>query len=85
MPEWTVRWREIFRDDLGLTAEVARDFMDEMHTRLLYLDTGIMPVPEKHLQAVSAYTGLPWEVVTVESDHLLDAILSTLEELNHER
>ncbi|MFQ5435841.1 MAG: DUF1638 domain-containing protein, partial [Anaerolineae bacterium] len=84
MPEWTVRWREIFQDELGLSREVARDFMGEMHTRLLYLDTGIMPLPQKHLRAVSDYTGLPWEVMAVAPDQLLDGILNKLKELNND-
>jgi len=82
MPEWALRWKEIFQDELGLTAEVAHDFMGEMHTRLLYLDTGIMPVPETDLQRISEFTGLPWETMAVEPDHLKDALLSKLEELN---
>lgn len=84
MPEWTVRWREIFEDELGLIGDVARDLMGEMHTRLLYLDTGIMPIPEKHLRAISEYTGLSWDVIAVGGDHFLEAILSTLEEFRDE-
>ena len=40
LPEWTLTWRKVFQGTLGLTGETARDFMGEMHTRLLYLDTG---------------------------------------------
>ena len=61
MPEWALRWREVFQSELGLSGEVASSFMRDMHTRLLYVDTGLMPVPETHLAELSAFTGLPWE------------------------
>jgi len=78
MPEWTIRWREIFVDDLGLNREVAQEFMREFHTRLLYLDTGVMPFPEEHLEAVSDHTGLPWTVERVEPDRLGEAVRNAL-------
>ena len=79
MPEWTMRWREVFESELGLVGENARDFMKEMHTKLLYLDTGQIPVPTEHLQAASDALGLSWEVMRVGPDHLLAAIRESLE------
>lgn len=86
LPEWLLRWREVFEGELGLTGETARDFMREMHTKLLYLDTGRIPVPVAHLEEASEALGLPWEVLTVDSDHLLEAIRGSLERMEeHER
>lgn len=62
IPEWTRRWRRIFVDELGLNAENAKDLMREMHTKLIYLDTGVVPVPREELRACAEYCGLPYEV-----------------------
>jgi hypothetical protein len=74
LPEWAKRWKTVFRKGLGLTADNARDLMGEMHTRLVYLDTGLVPVPEEHLRSISEFTGLPWEVLKVSLEPLLSAI-----------
>jgi len=70
LPEWAHRWREIFEKELGLNSANARDLMRDMHTRLIYLDTGLVPIPSHDLQAASEYTGLPWETLTVDLDML---------------
>ncbi len=62
MPEWARRWREVFAQELGLDGSTARDFMREHHRYLLYLDTGLVPVPEAALQEFSDFCGLPWQV-----------------------
>lgn len=74
MPEWTIRWQEIFQHQLGLKGDTARSFMMEMHKKLIYIDTGITPVPESYLNDISEYSGLPWEIQSVSSDHLLASI-----------
>ena len=81
LPEWTIRWREIFDDELGLQGETGRDFMREMRTKLTYVDTGVMPVPREHLQAASEAMGLPWEVLRVGPDRLLAAIREAVERM----
>ncbi len=62
LPEWSQRWLEVMGLHLGLDARTARDLMGEMHTRILYLDTGVIEVPWTSLRAMSAYTGLEFEV-----------------------
>lgn len=74
MPEWTIRWREVFQHLLGLKGDTARSFMMEMHKKLVYIDTGFTPVPESHLNDISEYSGLPWEILLASSDHLLASI-----------
>lgn len=70
LPEWIVRWEEIFTRELGLSAENATDLMHDMHTRLVYLDTGVIPVPLEEIIRCSSYCGLPFEILTVSCDHL---------------
>lgn len=74
MSEWTLRWREIFQHHLGLERENAQSFMKEIYTKLIYLDTGLLPVPESHLDEISGYFGLPVEIMQVSLDQLMVVI-----------
>lgn len=64
-PEWAKRWRHIFKVELGLNQFNATDLMGDMHRKLVYLDTGVVPVPVTDLQECSNYCGLPLEVLPV--------------------
>lgn len=81
LPEWTVRWKEIFQNELGLNEDNARDFMTDMHKKLIYLDTGVIDVPEDLLETLSQYCGLPWSVLKVSHENLLQSILRAAEKL----
>jgi hypothetical protein len=83
MPEWTRRWERVFKDELGFTTqETAQEFMREMHTRLIYLDTGVDEVPEDTLKDIESYLGMPIEVFPAGLDHLKTAVLAGLHSLN---
>ena len=71
MPEWALAWRQVFVGQLGLLGPCAKAFMQEMHTRLIYLDTGLVPVPHLALQEASEFLGLPVEILSVSLDPLL--------------
>ena len=45
-------WPEM--GELGLLGPTARTFMREMHSRLIYLDTGLVPVPNADLSEATA-------------------------------
>lgn len=62
IPEWTRRWREIFIEELGLNRDNATSLMQDLHRKLIYLDTGMVPVPENTLKECSEYCGLPYVV-----------------------
>ncbi len=81
LPEWIHRWQEVFRDELGLNHENAMRFMTSMHRKLVYLDTGAIPVPTSLLEDCSAYCGLPFEVLPVSLDTLKATIEKALNEL----
>jgi hypothetical protein len=74
MPEWALDWRRAFHDALGPRKETARMLMRDMHTRLVYLDTGLVPAPERELEEIAEYTGLPVERMAVTLDALLAAL-----------
>lgn len=80
LSEWCARWREVFGERLGfVTAESARLFMQEMHRRIAYLDTGVTPVPTEKLAEIGSYFGLPVDVVAVSPGRLADAVFRALE------
>ncbi len=79
--EWATRWRECIRSALGSHRESVKCLMTDMHTKLIYCDTGEVPVPEEELQSFSEYIGLPWEVTRISPDNLMTAIGRAQEEL----
>lgn len=70
MPEWALSWKRVFMDQLGLLGPCAKAFMQEMHTSLIYLDTGILPVPAAELEEAGAYMGLPVRILPVSLEPL---------------
>ncbi|WP_157137628.1 DUF1638 domain-containing protein [Solidesulfovibrio carbinoliphilus] len=63
LPEWTARWEQVFRGELGLKDQpLAREFMHEMHTRLMYLDTGLAEAPHRTLADIEAFFDMPVEI-----------------------
>ena len=74
LPEWTPRWKEIIEQELGLHGEVAMALFKDTRQELVYLDTGVIPVPEKDLADCAAYTGLPVRIETPGLSHLQDAL-----------
>jgi hypothetical protein len=78
IPEWACRWKEIFTKELGLNRDNATSLMQEMHSKLMYLDTGLAPVPGKELHECAEYCGLPCEVLRVSLGHLHSAIEEAL-------
>ena len=78
IPEWARRWKDIFTKELGLNCDNAISLMQDMHRKLMYLDTGLVPVPENALKECAEYCGLPYEVLPVSLGHLHSAIEEAL-------
>lgn len=76
LPEWAVRWKEIMHHELGLTEQVAQDLMGEHRGMLVYLDTGLIPVPAEELEAFAHYCGLPWHSESITLDTMLEMLLT---------
>lgn len=75
LPEWAMRWREIFTRELGFeNPENARFFLKEHLEKLVYLDTGIDPVPTQLLKEIREFFDMPLEVLPVALDYLRNAI-----------
>lgn len=79
LPEWTMKWEHIFKDLLGFSnSELASQFMTEMHTKFIYLNTGISTIPMDTLEAVRQYFSLPVEIIDIDLVHLKSAIAEGL-------
>jgi hypothetical protein len=75
LPEWTMKWEHVFKELLGFSEHaLAAEFMNEMHTKLIYLNTGVSPVPTATLDAIAEYLSLPVEIFDIDLTHLRDAI-----------
>ncbi len=83
-PEWVRRWRHIFSTELGLNRSNAESLMGEMHSKLMYIDTGVVPIPIDDLNDCSQYCGLPWEVLPVSLEPVRKGIQDGLDALNAE-
>ncbi|MEQ8168268.1 MAG: DUF1638 domain-containing protein [Candidatus Eremiobacterota bacterium] len=81
MNEWLVRWKEIFEKHLGLKGDIAKTFMKEMHSYLLYLHTGFAEIPVDNLNKISDYTGLKWQVLAVSTENIRKEIEKAIENL----
>jgi hypothetical protein len=83
LPEWTQRWREIFHKELGFEdQEIAGSFMRDIIRQLVYVDTGVIPVPHKTLHEISEYFGMPVEILNISLDNLQDSLNNALIKLN---
>lgn len=84
MPEWLDRWDEVFYRHLGLSDRgLATKFMNDFHTDITYIDTGLREVPVQKLDVVSQHTGLPWKIEKCSLEHLAEAIVTTYNKLQH--
>jgi hypothetical protein len=84
MPEWAVRWEEVFQKHLGLgDPALARDFMKDNAREIVYLDTGGGPPPEGLLADISGHLGLPVRVERTGLDRLEAALRTALDGTGH--
>jgi hypothetical protein len=66
---------------LGLEPDVAAALMQDMHTKLVYVDTGVADTPTDDLNACAQYAALPWSVQRTSLAHLRAAVETALLEL----
>ncbi len=86
LPEWTVRWRDVFERELGFAGgRGVEEMLREVHDHFLYLDTGVTPVPEEILEDISRNLGLPMSVLPVGLSRLEGNIDTALEALHVHR
>lgn len=82
MPEWTSRWEQIFQIELGLkNQQLAREFMHEMHRRLIYLDTGLTVIPHETLADIGAFFDMHVEIQPVGLEQLKISVLDEMRRL----
>ena len=81
MPEWAVRWKEVFQKELGLNEENTKSMMRDTRSRMLYLDTELTDIPEEKIKEFSEYCGLECDVMKVPLDNLLTSIETAAKKL----
>ena len=63
LPEWAERWKEVFIDYMGFkNAKSTTQFMNDMHKKLVYIDTGYKEINNPLLKEISDFVGLPLEI-----------------------
>ncbi len=81
--EWAIHWRRVFQEELGLKDSVlTQSFFGDMHSALVYLDTGVAAVPVRVLQEMADYTGLPYRVESVSLATLKQIMEEAMARLN---
>ncbi len=82
LPEWTKRWKEVFQKHLGFSdPETASEFMHENQKELVYLDTGLIPVPKDTLEEISHFFKMPVAVYTPSLEPFKKRLTETLKSL----
>ena len=83
LPEWTLRWRDVFERELGFAGgRGAEDMLREVHSHFIYLDTGVLPMPGSVLDEISRELGLPMQQLSVSLSCLEQKISAALETLD---
>ena len=83
MPEWLPRWEEVFERELGFgSIDRAAEFLRESASRLVYVDTGALPLPEAKLARLGERFGLPVRIEKAVGGALEEALRGALDELD---
>jgi hypothetical protein len=64
--------------------KIGAEFMNEMHTKFIYINTGVVKVPHKVLKSISGYFELPVEVMNIDLVHFENALKNGLKLFKNE-
>jgi len=86
LPEWSVRWREAFVEYMGFkNAKSSRLFMNDMHKKIVYVDTGFQDKNQPLLTEISEYFGLPLEIYNTSISELEKVLHSLIDTQNNNK
>lgn len=75
LPEWAERWKEVFVEYMGFkNSKSASRFMNDMHKKVVYIDTGYKETDNPLLKEISEFVGLPLEIYKSSVFELEDTI-----------
>jgi len=78
LPEWAERWKEAFIDYMGFkNSKSAKIFMNDMHKKLVYVNTGYTETNKMLLNEISDFLGLPIEI----SESSIEELAKTINKL----
>ncbi|MCP4180973.1 MAG: DUF1638 domain-containing protein [bacterium] len=66
LPEWIHFFKKIFIDKFGFNSRNIKEFMNEMHSKLIYLDTGLTNIPRKQLEDISELSNLKMDIKKID-------------------
>lgn len=79
LPEWSVRWKEAFVEYMGFkNSKDSSLFMNDMHKKLVYVDTGYQGINQQMLTEISEYFSLPLEIYKTsisELENMLNSLI----------
>jgi len=79
LPEWASRWKEVFIDYMGFkNSKTTTEFMNDMHKKLVYVDTGYNKTNNPLLNEISEFVGLPLEIQHSSINELEKNVLSLI-------
>lgn len=85
LPERTMKWERVFKELLGFNNQtLATQFMTEMHSKLIYINTGVIEIPVVELSAIAQYFSLPVEIIDIDLIHFENAIKTGIKRLQNE-
>jgi hypothetical protein len=77
LPEWSDRWKEAFVDYMGFNnAKMSRLFMNDLHKKIVYVNTGFQKINHGLLDEISEYFGLPLEIIDISISEFEKIVLS---------
>ncbi len=81
LPEWVLRWKKIISKILDLDSKSTIEIIKDSHSKFVYIDTGVLPIPEKEIKECSKYFDLPYEILNISLDNFLNLLNKALGEL----
>ena len=82
MPEWLHRWKEIFNNQFHMNRKITQEFMQDFHSKIIYIDTGFKEIPENLIEEIGEFTGLKVEILKSGTKNLNNSIKNALNKFN---
>lgn len=79
LPEWAVRWHELFFTWFGFKPASLKVFMQEMHSEIVCIDDGTIDITESLMSSIEQAAGISCRKKKITLDHLSQSIMQLIE------
>jgi hypothetical protein len=79
--EFALKWKKIFFEYFKFPTATLREFMRDMHSKIVYLDTGVQPVPNDILHDIEETSSLKVEIWDTSLIFFKQTLLTMLKEV----